>query len=113
MLILFQGCISVYKSTSISLEKASEIERRVKIRNQNGSTLYFDKIIMQDINFYGISKVKPKKVALFKNDIEYVKIKDRTMSTILNIGLPLVLIGVSSLILAQDIFRKSTTIKWY
>ena len=90
-LILFQGC-TVYKSTTI--QQAVQTESKVKDRTKNGETFKFSRIGTEDGNYYGVSKGKREatKIALDENSINTIKEKDKTLSTILSIGIPVIII---------------------
>ena len=90
MLILLQGC-TVYKSVSVTLEQAAKEENKVRLETTSGEKLKFKRIGIDNGEYYGVKKVKGNivKVPLDTNYIKNVKLKDKTLSTILTIALPL------------------------
>ena len=90
-LILFQGC-TVYKSTTI--QQAVQTESKVKVRTKNGETFKFSRIGTEAGNYYGVSKRNGEttKIALDENSINTIKEKDKALSAILSIGIPVIII---------------------
>lgn len=106
MLILFQGC-TVYKSANVSLDQASKADIKTKVSTKDGEKLKFERIGVEDEKYYGVRKVKGEliKVPLNEDYIEYVKLKDKTTSTILTIALPVAII-VGAVLICHDCFRR-------
>lgn len=100
LLVLLQGC-TVYKSASVSLDQAANDESKVRLETTSGEKLKFKRIGVENGNYYGIKKVKGNivKVPLDTNYIKKVKLKDKTLSTILTIALPIAVIAGVVLIL--------------
>ena len=86
-IFLFSGC-SVYKKTpDRELEQIIQDEHRVKIYTQENGFFKFKKIIKEDNQYYGI-KMKDgmiQKIPLNPESIQKIKIKDKTLSTVLNV----------------------------
>jgi hypothetical protein len=96
--IFFQGC-SVYKPVPVSLEQATQNKSKVKIMTKNNVKLKFERIVVEDGNYYGIRTVDSQNVKLLldTNTVEMIKEKDKILSTILSIGIPIVsILGVSA-----------------
>jgi hypothetical protein len=93
--MLIQGC-TAYKSSSVSLEEASISESKVKVKTNFNKTYYFQSIVFEDGNYFGINKFKGEivKIRLDENYLEKVLIKDNQKSTIYTIAAPLILIGL-------------------
>jgi len=90
-LILVQGC-TVYKSASVTLDEASKSNTKVRVKTFDKQSLKFDridvinnKIIGVKIN-NGVRSLTP----IEKDNIEKIQLKDKTTSTILSIGTPVV-----------------------
>jgi hypothetical protein len=100
MLIFFQGC-TVYKSVPVSIEQAAQNDQKVKVITKSNEKLKFNRIGVEDGNYYGVKKsngVVVKK-PLDQNFINTIKEKDKTLSTILSIGIPLgIVMGVLGII---------------
>lgn len=94
VLIVFQGC-SVYHKGKRTLEQAVQEQKKVKITALDKRTMYFKKTVYKDGKYYGVKKLKDstKDVWLFENDIKRLKIKNKTLSTIISIGIPIVIVG--------------------
>ncbi len=105
MLILLQGC-TVYKSVSVTLEQAAKEENKVRLETTSGEKLKFKRIGIDNGEYYGVKKVKGNivKVPLNSNYIKNVKLKDKTLSTILTIALPIAILVGAGLIF-QDAFK--------
>ncbi|MDU8885227.1 hypothetical protein RXV94_03580 [Yeosuana sp. MJ-SS3] len=95
MLILFQGC-TVYKSVPISLEQAVKNESKVRVKTKSNEKFKFNRIGEEDGNFYGVKKTNNVEVKTLLDEeyINTINEKDKTLSTVLSIGIPLVIIGV-------------------
>lgn len=100
VLILFQGC-TVYKSTSISLEEAVQLKRKVQITTIDNQKIKFKRIVKRDGKYFGIKWLKEntKDIMVFENDIKKLKIENKTMSVIVSaLPIALVLYIISALV---------------
>jgi hypothetical protein len=100
MLIFFQGC-TVYKSVPVSIEQAAQNDQKVKVITKSNEKLKFNRIGVEDGNYYGVKKSNGVvvKTPLDQNFINTIKKKDKTLSTILSIGIPLgIVMGVLGII---------------
>ena len=97
-MILLQGC-TVYKSTTASLEEVSKSQTKAKVLTTNNETLKFKRIDFIDGKYLGVisddMEINPKIgfMPLDENNIQSIKVKDKTTSLIINIGIPIVLLG--------------------
>lgn len=93
ILVLIQSC-TVYRSVPISIETAVKNKSKVKIVTKNNNKLRFNRIEFQDGKYFGIKKFNSGmvKASLDENSIETIKEKDKTLSTILSIGIPGVIV---------------------
>ena len=93
ILLLMQGCV-IYKGKPSTIDEAVNANTEVRIETKNAQTIKFKRIEFKNGQYYGINKphkaiIKtPIKVELVKS----VKIKDRIMSTIVPIIIPLMII---------------------
>jgi len=103
VLILFQGC-TVYKSTPITIEQATKEEQKVKILTKNNVKLKFKKIVVENEKLYGVRKVDGRdiKLVLDRDSIDTIRAKDKTLSIILSIGIPVIIIGGLTAIAASS-----------
>jgi hypothetical protein len=94
ILILFQSCVTVYKSGSLTLEEANDRYIKTKVVTKSGEKLKFKNIEFEKGIYYGVKKIKRQivKIPLDQEVISEIKIKNRTLSTIVNI--PLVFVYV-------------------
>jgi hypothetical protein len=94
MLILLQGC-TAYKSVSISLEQAVKNESKVRVKTKSNEKFRFNRIGMDNGNYYGVKKSNGVifKTPLDQTIVNSINEKDKTFSTILSIGIPLIIIG--------------------
>ena len=98
ILIVFQSCVTIYKSQPLTLEEVNDRHIKTKVLTKSGETLKFKNISFENGTYYGANKKKGKtlKVPLQKEAIREIKIKDKALSTIINIPLIFVyVIGVS------------------
>jgi len=93
MLILFQGC-TVYKSVPISLEQAVQNESKVRVKTKSNEKFKFDRIGVEDGSFYGVKKSNNVliKTPLNQDFIDSINEKNKTLSTVLSIAIPVVII---------------------
>lgn len=107
-LILFQSC-TVYKSANVTLDEAVKADTNVIVKTNDNRTLKFKRIAFEDGSYYGVNesyKDDPfvhyykelTKTHIDVENVENIRIKNKTMSTIIPFAIPLVLLG--SLILA-------------
>lgn len=100
VLILFQGC-TVYKSTSISLEEAVQLKRKVQISTIDNQKIKFKRIVKSDGKYFGVKWLKEntKDIMVFENDVKKIKIENKTMSVIVSaLPIALVLYIISALV---------------
>ena len=97
-MILLQGC-TIYKSTTVTLDEAYKAHTKTKVFTTDNETLKFKKINFIDGNYYRVlswdSERHPKldDMLIDENNINSIKIKNKTASTILNVGVPVVVVG--------------------
>ena len=103
VLILVQGC-TVYKSANVSLDDAYKSQTKVKVKTNDNRTLKFKIITFEDESYYGINESYKDdpfeqynkeliKTHIDVENIENIRIKNKTMSTILPFAIPVVLLG--------------------
>jgi len=98
-MILLHGC-TVYKSSAATLDEAYKSQNKVKVTTNNNESLKFNSIGFIDSEYYGISKQENDKVLLDENKIKLIRLKNKTISTIVSIGIPIILGGLVYLIVA-------------
>lgn len=93
-IMLVQSC-SVYKSSTISMYQAVQNESKVKVKTFDNEKLKFDRISIEDNKYYGVKKENNQvvKTPLKEDLIKSVNEKDKTLSTLLSIGVPVVIVG--------------------
>ena len=84
ILILFQGCVTVYKSANVTLEEAVRADTKVRITTNDNQTMKYLNITKINQEYFGIKKVHGDltKIPIQKEDIEIVRIKNKPMSTV-------------------------------
>ena len=89
LLILFQSC-AVYQKTPVSLEQASKQDVRAKIKTKTNESFLVLKIIYEDDKYYGLQRVNGEKIriTLHADDINSIRLHNKTLSTVLSIGMP-------------------------
>lgn len=97
IMMVFQSC-TVYKSTPVTLGEAVKADTKVKIEKRNGEKLKYYRIVQgNDGKYYG-DEIKNKMHNNFlinEDEIEKIQIKDKTTSTILTIGIPVLIVGLA------------------
>jgi len=104
-LMLLQGC-TVYKSANVTLEEAVKSENRIKVKTKYNQTLKFKRIEVENGHYYGLKYIYGKmiKTQIVKENVEKIQLKDKTLSTILSIGIPpIIIIGVIAYALRDGI----------
>lgn len=86
--LLLQSCV-VYQNQAVSLEDAVASNRKVLITKVDGAELKLMKIEKIDGKYYGHLKVKggTEKVNIIENEVKNLQVKNKTASTIGNIGI--------------------------
>jgi len=94
-LILFQGC-TVYKSTAVSLDEAAKSDTKVKVVTNDNQTLKFKRVGFENDYYYGEVNFKNTwiKTRINEDNIVKIQLKDKSLSTILSIGIPIVILGI-------------------
>ena len=96
VLMFFQSC-TVYKSASVTLDEASKSNTKVRVVKTNGEKVKYLRIVaLNDGHFYGVQKVNrlSNNIPIYQDDIVRLNLKNRETSTILSIGIPVVIIGI-------------------
>ena len=110
-LILLQGCV-IYKKNPSTIDEAVKANTNVRIETKDDKTIKFKRIEFENEQYFGINNAlkfynetgmsglvkRKKKMEIIKtlielNDVQEIKIKDKTMSTVVPIAAPLVIIG--------------------
>ena len=97
LLMIFQSC-TVYKSTPITLDEASKANDRVRIYKNTGEEVDYLKVMMRnDGHYYGLKKKKGQvqNSLIDEDEIDSIKLKDKTLSTLATIGVPIIIAGVT------------------
>ena len=106
LLLILQSC-SVYHSGSLSVEEAVAADNKVKVITADEQKLKFRRLKMENEQLTGVTKpvsATAKKLAgmpsqaqgrfleidISEVEIEKIKLRNNTLSTIINIGTPLV-----------------------
>ena len=89
VLVLFQGC-TVYKSANVTLDEATKSETVVKVKTNNNRTQKFKRIVLDNGHYYGIRSTyaKMNKIQIDTSKVEKIQLKDKTLSAILSVGIP-------------------------
>ncbi len=66
ILILFQSCVTVYKSGSFTLEEANDRHIKTKVVTKSGEKFKFKNIAFENGIYYGIKK---KKETVYKDTV--------------------------------------------
>lgn len=93
--MVIQSC-TVYKSTPLTLEQAVQNESKVRITSNSNESFKYKKIVFEDGKYYGVKRFTREKFRVHINE-DLVKSIDEiniTQTTVLNIGIPLAIIGV-------------------
>jgi len=103
-MILLHGC-TVYKSTNVTLNEAYKSQTKVKILTTDNETLIFKRINLVDGKYYGVNKKvsQLEDVPLYNNSINSIRILNKTASTALNVGIPLIIVGGIIWIAAESV----------
>jgi len=104
-LILLQSCVVAYHGTNVSLEQAAQQDSKVKVKTITNETYEFRHIVFEDGKFYGVQKRGSEMVniPLEVNELNMVRLHDKTMSTVLSITIPVVLIGVLIALIGSNV----------
>ena len=101
VLMLLQGC-TVYKSANVTLDEAVKSHTKVRVKTFDNKSLKFDRIEVANNEIHGINNGKQIITTVKRNNIEKIQLKDKTMSTILSIAIPVVIAGGILAILVAD-----------
>lgn len=79
----------VYKAQSISLERASQLESKVRVVTQSGERLEFKKIKKEEGVYYGLHSRKDasERILLKPGLVTEVKERNKSLSNILSVGI--------------------------
>jgi hypothetical protein len=127
-LMLMQSC-SVYHSKTATVEEAVMSQKRVLVKNQVNKLFSFKYLIKEGDQLYGITKrnsttakklfiqIKEDKsfdkmvgVLLPEETIKEIRLHNKSLSTILSIGIPVVIVG--GIIVAIAISLSNMSFSW-
>ena len=93
-LIFFQGC-TVYKSANVTLDEAVKADNKVRVIKKNGEKVKYLRVIFEDGYYKSVEKIGEGtvKTQIEVDKIEKVQLKDKVLSTVLSIAIPVVIIG--------------------
>ena len=127
LLFLFQSC-SVYHSGTADIEEAVAAENKVKIIAEDGTKYKFKKLKYEEDRLLGVTRLNSstaEKVAGMSTEIEgknllvdlsempirKIKIRNNTLSTVINIGIPVIIAGVAFMFYVVDALEDSELAK--
>ena len=87
VLILLQGCVTVYKSANVTLEEAVRADTKVRITTNDNKTIKYLNITKINQEYFGIKKVNGDltKIPIQNENIEMVRIKDKPLSAVVGL----------------------------
>jgi hypothetical protein len=93
-IILLQGCV-VYHKASVGLEEAVSAATRVKIKTVDDKKVKLKKVVLEEGRYYGIKNNRGElvRIPLDEKTISTLHLKNKTLSTIINIGVPAAVVG--------------------
>jgi hypothetical protein len=117
VVFLLQSC-KVYQTKTVMVDEAIQSSGRVKVNSFRNDTYKFDKLGLEDGKLYGITKKKSLtakklsfqnhkdinnskylKILLPDNIVKEIHLQNKTMSTVVSIAIPLIIIiGVLAII---------------
>ncbi|HHC80428.1 MAG TPA: hypothetical protein ENK46_11140 [Flavobacteriia bacterium] len=105
VLTLSQSC-RVYQQKSVTIEEAVKEQKRVKIKMKDKKVYKFKRIEYEKSVFFGIKKVKGKivKIPIDVNEIEKLRLHNKTLSIIYGIGVTVVAVYVVAIIIVMATF---------
>lgn len=88
------------------MDQAIQKESKVKVKTQSGEILKFKRVGFENGNYYGVKITKGEvvKIPFEEKRIAAVNEKDKTLSIIMTIGLPIFII-IGSAFIFQDSFE--------
>ena len=91
--MVVQSC-TVYKSTPITLEQAVQNESKVKIVTNRNQTFIYKKIVFDEGKYYGVERVKSKKISIPINEdlVKSIQMKNQVLSALISVATPIVII---------------------
>ncbi len=120
-IILLQSC-TVYHSSTTDISDAVKSHNKVKMVSNSNSTYKFKKIIEKDDLYFGIANANSssaikysgnenielysKNLYAYPLDLQNIKeiyTKNRELSTILSIGIPILIVTTTLIIIAQSL----------
>jgi len=92
--VFLQSC-TIYKSVPISIDQAVKNQSEVKIHTLNHDTYRFTAIEDIDGNYFGINKSAHEilRTPLNENQISTIKEKDKTLTTIFDVGVVFIILA--------------------
>jgi hypothetical protein len=106
--ILFQGC-TVYKSVNVTLDQAVIANTKVRIKTNDNQTLKYKNVEAENGIYYGLMKYENSwvKTPINEDNIDKVQVKDKTLSTILTVAIPVVIIAGAAFLTINNAYAKT------
>ena len=117
-LILMQGCV-IYKKKPSTIDEAVYANTNVRIQTKDNKIIKFKRIEFKNGEYLGIKEylkpyneistsglvIRKKRMEMTKtllklNDVQEIKIKDKTWSTILPIAIPIIVVSIPIIFIA-------------
>ncbi len=106
--ILFQGC-TVYKSANVTLDQAVIANTKVRIKTNDNQTLKYKNVEAENGIYYGLMNYENSwvKTPINEDNIDKVQVKDKTLSTILTVAIPVVIIAGAAFLTINNAYAKT------
>ena len=123
-LMLFQSC-KVYHNKTATIDEVIESQERVKVKTNEDESYEFDRLQREDNLIYAYTKIRSRtaeklsdkgldgkfiKIQLLEENIKEYHIHNKSLSTIINIAMPVIIICGAVYFIALGSVNSSATL---
>ena len=107
IILLISSCVT-YKATSLTLDEFVKTQEKVRVEYNDSEIYRFQNLVLENGIYYGVmnEKLQTVKKPIEVESIKSVRVYDRTKSTIVTIGVPILVLGITYIV-AMESFRPS------
>ena len=104
IILLISSCVT-YKATSLTIDELVKTQEKVRVEYKDSKIQRFQNLVLENGTYFGMMKEKLQTVKkpIEVESIKSVRVYDRTKSTIVTIGVPVLLVGIAYFVAKKSI----------
>ena len=104
IILLISSCVT-YKATSLTIDELVKTQEKVRVEYKDSKIQRFQNLVLENGTYFGMMKEKLQTVKkpIEVESIKSVRVYDRTKSTIVTIGVHVLLVGIAYFVAKKSI----------